>query len=220
MFDDKEPSAPPIQDQDAAAKLAPEEVDALRRDGVAIGFDPVLQTWVRLDRVEQRTRPMLSGKSLASAISLRPWDLSDARTYLDLLDDPEVWRYLYETYPDPMTDRLARDLIEIASAPHHIVRAVVHGGQSIGQIRLLPDASGQISELSYWLGRQFWGKGMAKAMVQAALDLGFDGPSAPQRIVAYVHPENIASQKLLRRSGFTQTSDRADGWFAYAIDRP
>lgn len=220
MFDHRETSAPPTQDRDAAAMLSPGEAEKLRSEGVELGFDPALNTWVRLDRVEDRTRQMFSGMAPPDELALRPWTGEDAATYAALLDDPAVWEYLYEEYPAPMTDALARDLIGIAAAPHHLVRAALAEGEAVGQIRLLPDASGTEAELSYWLGRAHWGKGIGKRMVQAALRFGFAELGSLRRIVAYVHPDNRASQHLLTRSGFTPVPPRADGWLAFGIERP
>jgi RimJ/RimL family protein N-acetyltransferase len=219
MFDDKDTSLSPKTDPDLRATVSMEQAQELRRNGVRIGFDPTLQSWVRLDRIEDRTRPMLSGTAPTGQITLRPWTPSDAPRYAALLDDPDVWRHLYEPYPDPMTEALARDLIEIAAAAHHVVRAVDRGGEAVGQIRLMRDASGREAELSYWLGRAYWGKGLARPMVRAALDLGFRGPSAFSRIVAFTHPENVASQKVLESCGFLRVRPRGDGWLAFALDR-
>jgi len=219
MFDDKDSPFPPKADPDLRAIVSSEEADELRRKGVRIGFDPALQGWVRLDHAEDRARPMLSGQALPGQISLRPWTQADAPRYTELLDDPDVWRHLYESYPDPMTEALARDLIEIASAAHHVVQAVECDGEAVGQIRLLRDASRQEAELSYWLGRAYWGKGLSRPMVRAALDLGFRGPANFARIVAFTHPENVASQKLLVSCGFRPVKPRGDGWLAFALNR-
>lgn len=219
MFDAKDTPFPPKADPDLRAIISPQAAEDLRRQGVSVGFDPVLQGWVRLDLAEDRARPMLSGQAQPRQITLRPWTQADAPRYAALLDDPDVWRHLYEPYPDPMTEALARDLIEIAAAAHHVVRAVEFDGEAVGQVRLMRDASGQEAELSYWLGRAYWGKGLSRPMVRAALDLGFRGPEGFARIVAFTHPENIASQKLLEGCGFLRVKPRGDGWLAFALDR-
>jgi RimJ/RimL family protein N-acetyltransferase len=48
----------------------------------------------------------------------------------------------------------------------------------------------------------------------------FAARAALRRVVAFVHPDNAASARLLERAGFARTAARAaDGWDGFALMR-
>ncbi len=55
-------------------------------------------------------------------------------------------------------------------------------------------------EVGFLLGKPFWGLGLATESAQAGIEYGFDSLSL-QEIVGIVHPENIASQRVLEKIG-------------------
>jgi ribosomal-protein-alanine N-acetyltransferase len=59
-------------------------------------------------------------------------------------------------------------------------------------------------EVGYLLGKQFWGKGYATEGARVGLDYGFKTLKL-ERIVGIVHPENVASQRVLEKLGMTLT---------------
>jgi len=71
----------------------------------------------------------------------------------------------------------------------------------------------------YWLGRGFWGQGIATEAVRLALEAIHDRP-----IFADVAVHNIGSQRVLEKSGFQRLSDEptteGDGvaLFSYRLD--
>ena len=103
----------------------------------------------------------------------------------------------------------ARALIELSTeGTHHKVRVATLGGQPVGQVRLEYGATPETGELSYWIGAAHRGKGFGRDMVQRFLDrLAIRKPHIT-RITARVHPDNLASKKLLLGCGFT-ACDRA-----------
>lgn len=54
-------------------------------------------------------------------------------------------------------------------------------------------------EVGYWLGRDFWGKGVASQALSQFLDLVQTRP-----LHAYVAKQNQASQRVLEKCGFTR----------------
>ena len=58
------------------------------------------------------------------------------------------------------------------------------------------------AELEYWLGRKYWGQGIAKEAVKLILNFGFRKLRL-NRIYAKTVPENINSWKLLKKCGFS-----------------
>jgi RimJ/RimL family protein N-acetyltransferase len=53
-------------------------------------------------------------------------------------------------------------------------------------------------EISYWLGKDYWGKGVATAALSAFLDHVEMRP-----LYARVAKDNLASQRVLEKCGFT-----------------
>jgi RimJ/RimL family protein N-acetyltransferase len=139
-------------------------------------------------------------------IVLRRWREADLPRFRALLDDPEVWRHLPEPYPDPLDDASARALLRLAGvAERHEVRAIVHNGTIVGQIRLefgKRRATGDAEpEISYWIGRDSWGQGILGAVLPGFTLQAFER-HRPTAICARVADANTASWRALERARF------------------
>ncbi len=211
-----------------------------RKEGSAVRgqlYDPASMTWRCVDtrtaddRIESILAPLAPvggsgpGDALhAHGLSLRAWMPADLADFRALLDDPQVWQYLPEPYPDPFNDATARTLIIAANTmPGSIVRAVLQAGRPIGQLRLqwLADQPRREAEISYWLGRAHWGKGLGSTLVAGAMARAFHNDPALLRLTARVHPDNPASARLLQKAGFRELAAPPEGhegsawrWFA------
>jgi RimJ/RimL family protein N-acetyltransferase len=195
-----------------AAALDPE------RSGSDKVNDPVRSAWVNIDQafdlpsgLAQRAGwpNVATARSQAdrSGLTFREWRIDDLPAFRALLDDPQVWTHMPTPYPGPITTEMARDLIELSnSARHHLVRAVLMGDRPIGQVRLEFSATG--TEVSYWLGRPYWGQGLGRRMVVGFLDQ----QAAGDRVFARVHRGNPASLRLLTGIGFVPQDDGAGDW--------
>ena len=192
----------------------------LAQAGIAMAFDPAQGGWVQADAVgEEPDLPVWAG---LSPVALRPWRADDLDAYHAQLSDPALWRYLPEPMPEPFDRPAAAVLLDIAmTGAHHLTRAIEHRGQAIGQARLLfAGWPADTAELSYWLARERRGAGLAGAGVRLMLDAGFAARPGLRRIVAFVHPDNGSSARLLGRAGFARIADRAtDGWHGFALAR-
>jgi len=196
-----------------------EELEWCHTNGVPLGYDPVQIGWVPLSVEEDilsrapdaAATPVLPDEGL----SLRPWRTDEAGVLRGLLDDPEVWRHLPEDYPDPLTDEVAAELVAISLLEHHHeVRAVEVDGEVVGQVRLLFDGHGADrsgAEISYWLGRAHWGRGIGTKLVRHATETAFARHASLERLTARVHPDNSASAAVLAKAGYAH-GPRSDGW--------
>lgn len=205
--------------------MSPGEVATCRAQGTPIGFDPVLQGWVRLDvrtwRAARPERPVLT-------ISFRSWDDADLPVFRDLLSDPDVWHFLPEPFPGDLSEQVARDLLAVAQVKtFHEVRAAIWQGVPIGQVRLqwdapeTPDAVPASAEFSYWLGRANWGRGFGRRIAVKSVPIAFARHSGLQSLWARVHPENRASRRILGDAGFSATGKTTpDGWSILSCKRP
>ena len=63
-----------------------------------------------------------------------------------------------------------------------------------------------ILELGYWVARRCWGLGIATESVQAVSRFAFD-QLGETLIEASCHHKNVASARVLQKTGFTRTGD-------------
>lgn len=101
---------------------------------------------------------------MASRVNLRfrPVAPADLDTLFEYQRDPEANRMAAFTAPDP-NDRAAfdRHWNRILSSPDIDARVIEVGGRLAGSIVLWRDEALDGPEVSYWLGREFWGRGIA-----------------------------------------------------------
>src|SRR5438309_2505740 len=74
-------------------------------------------------------------------------------------------------------------------------RTIVAEGQVAGHISCYPH--GENIEVTYWLGREFWGRGLATQALNRMLHLVVDRP-----IFARATTDNIGSIRVLQKCGF------------------
>ncbi|KUF09515.1 GNAT family N-acetyltransferase [Pseudoponticoccus marisrubri] len=198
------------------------ELAQARQAGLSLAYDAAQDGWVRLDVIDDIDPPESAG---AADITLRPWRAEDVFTYVALLDDNAVWETLPEDYPAPLTGDMARALIELSNdSPHHLVRAIVMDGAPVGQVRLQYDADpgdSATAEISYWLGRAYWGRGIASATVARFAESSLARHPGITRLIARVKSGNIASARVLEKAGFRlQGTDPKDAdWQVYHRSR-
>jgi len=73
-------------------------------------------------------------------------------------------------------------------------------GELIGQCGLRHAPESDEIELLYAIDRPAWGRGFATEAARAALAYGF-GTMGLARVVGFVHPDNLASQRVLEKVG-------------------
>ncbi|MCK0151194.1 GNAT family N-acetyltransferase [Marivita sp. S6314] len=181
------------------------------------GFDPLQGGWVPLDVIDDLAPASPDSVPGSLDLRLRNWALSDAPRYVALLDDPKLWEALPEPYPDPLTLDMAEALIDLSNnSNHHRVFAVLNQGVPVGQIRVAfdgDDTESRTAEISYWIGRDHWGQGIASAVVSSfARRCLADDPNLSS-LIARVKDGNAASFRVLQKAGFAiDGPDRTPGW--------
>jgi ribosomal-protein-alanine N-acetyltransferase len=58
------------------------------------------------------------------------------------------------------------------------------------------------TEVGFLLDQPFWGKGLATEAARASLNYGFEQCDL-EHIIALVHPENLASRRVIEKGGMT-----------------
>lgn len=130
-------------------------------------------------------------------VALRPVEDGDLDALFEQQRDPEAVRMAAFTAPDP-NDRSAFDahMARVLALPDVTHRAVTCDGELVGSIASFP-IEGQ-TEITYWIDRAAWGRGIATQAVALLLDLVPDRP-----VYARAASDNAGSLRVLHKSGFT-----------------
>lgn len=149
-------------------------------------------------------------------LTIRPLRAEDAAELHRLVNDWEVAKTLARVpfpYPRDLADEwIGSTRTELAEgrAWHLAVTGVEHAGEAterevlVGCVGLTLDAARREAELGYWVGRRYWGHGVAPEAAGriarwALANLGIE------RLVASALEENARSGAVLRRIGFRET---------------
>ncbi|EFQ33911.1 acetyltransferase [Colletotrichum graminicola] len=141
---------------------------------------------------------------------VRPYYLSDAPALARAADSKTVVTYLRNRFPHPYTLADSEGWIAMNQTPPIFNWAIVcpTSGTAMGSIGLIPgeDVYSSSYELGYWIGEEFWGRGVMSELVPAFVSWVFSGMSVGsggvERVWAGVFSENAASQRVLEKSGF------------------
>ncbi|HEU5107967.1 MAG TPA: GNAT family N-acetyltransferase [Micromonosporaceae bacterium] len=133
---------------------------------------------------------------MAAEVRLREVTEADlAEFFLNQLD-PDANRMAAFTAPDPADhEAFSAHWARLLADDAVTVRTVLVDGRVAGNVLLFPHA-GQ-PEVGYWLGRRFWGRGVATRALSQFLELI---PTRP--LYARAAKDNAASVRVLAKCGF------------------
>ena len=145
-------------------------------------------------------------------LTLRTLEKEELPRLVQLLGEWDVARWL-SVVPFPYTQKDAEDfyadmkLSADAGQPEFFALALKTDGLLIGGVGLHPPRNanalpGEI-EIGYWLGRYYWGRGLASEAAAAVRDIGF-ARSETRMLGACTALNNHASQKVLRKIGLRE----------------
>lgn len=138
--------------------------------------------------------------------TLRPWTAGDMSSLVTHANDRAVWRNMTDLFPHPYTTDDARGWITLANeAGASLHLAIDVGGQAVGGIGAIAGSgvSVKTAQFGYWLGRAFWGRGLATAAA-TAMTQHLLGTRRFVRLEAPVFAWNPASMRVLEKAGFTR----------------
>lgn len=141
----------------------------------------------------------------APDVVLRPWTPDDAPALAAIADDRGIWINVRDRFPSPYTLEDARTWIAYASGEADPMShpAIEVGGGVAGGTGLEPlaDVNRLTAEIGYFLGRAFWGRGIATATVRALAAYAFEVRGF-ERVEAPIFAWNPASGRVLEKAGF------------------
>ncbi len=141
----------------------------------------------------------------------RPWHADDYDALLALLSDPRVVRYIENR---PLTPEEVRTRLQF-SLDHAVdeyprffcLPLILKETQAvIGRVGINPlwncdDAMDPCEpEMEWIVSPEYWGRGLATEIGQAMLRYGFEMVGF-ERLLAYAHPENRASLRVMEKLG-------------------
>jgi RimJ/RimL family protein N-acetyltransferase len=150
-------------------------------------------------------------KLFGVVVNLREFSVNDAQDITHLMSY-NVSKYLYEV-PNPYTIEDAINFIKSAHSDFNSLTAlhfaIEHRDKSepgnnlvlVGAISLKNiDLVNKKANLGYWIGEQYWGRGIATECVSLVIHYVFSELKL-EEVSAYVFPENKASILVLEKNG-------------------
>jgi len=127
------------------------------------------------------------------AVSLRIVEDRDLDVFFDHQADPQAVEMA--AFPARDKDRFAAHWAKVRADDALVVRTIVADGKVAGNIGSWPENGQQL--LGYWVGREWWGRGVATR----ALALLVDEVSV-RPLYAHVVLHNVGSIRVLEKCGF------------------
>jgi RimJ/RimL family protein N-acetyltransferase len=139
-----------------------------------------------------------------SKSTLREWKSGDEQSLVRHANNRSIWRNLRDAFPNPYTLADAEHWIRIANPTTPITNfAIAIDGAAVGGIGLTlkDDVHRRTAEIGYWLGEEFWGRGIVTEAVRALTDYAF-ATFDLCRVYAGVFEWNTASMRVLEKAGY------------------
>jgi uncharacterized protein (DUF849 family) len=133
------------------------------------------------------------GRLRTNVVSLRDVASADLAIFYAHQQDPEAAQLA--GFPSRNWEAFQAHWAQLLADSANVTQTVLAGGQVAGNIACFPQDGEHL--VGYWLGREFWGRGIATAALRVFLD------SLPLRpLTAYVARHNLASRRVLEKCGF------------------
>ncbi|WP_406167370.1 GNAT family N-acetyltransferase [Streptomyces sp. NBC_00996] len=138
-------------------------------------------------------------------VILREVHDSDLPVFFRQMNDPEALRMAAFTPEDPADlTAFADHWSRIRSSSDIVVRAVLVDGDVLGSASVYGSPGER--EVTYWIDRAYWGRGIATAALRALLAQVDERP-----LYARAAADNTASRRVLEKCGFRVTA-RTSGY--------
>ncbi|MBS1996190.1 MAG: GNAT family N-acetyltransferase [Cyanobacteria bacterium SZAS LIN-2] len=135
---------------------------------------------------------------------IRSFEKTDATSIAKQANDKEVWINLRDRFPHPYRHQDAVEWIALAaSLSPESNFAIAVDGEAVGGIGILQqsDVHAHSAEFGYWLGKNFWGKGIMTRAVGAMTTYYFENFDLV-RLYAAVYDWNPGSARVLEKCGW------------------
>jgi [ribosomal protein S5]-alanine N-acetyltransferase len=151
---------------------------------------------------------------ISGDIKLRPFRLSDGARLVELANNENIARNLRDGFPNPYNLQHAETFLrKFMDLDPPTFFAIEYKGEHVGNISLLKgqDVYRKSAEVGYFIGEDYWNKGIATTALGLICDYGFKNLDIA-RIHTGVYEHNLASQRVLEKCGFVK-----EGIFKMAV---
>lgn len=135
---------------------------------------------------------------------LRSFESKDADALVKYANNYNIAKNLTNKFPFPYTNADAENFIALAKSHNPLqIKAIEINNEVAGSIGIHPlaDIYSKNAELGYWLAEPYWGRRIIPLAIKEMLQYGFETFDI-QRIFARTTHTNIASQIVLKKTGF------------------
>src|SRR5919106_909278 len=163
--------------------------------------------------------PKAFPKLFGTLVNLREILLNDAQDITHLLMNYNVSKHLWEI-PNPYSIDDALEFIKCANSDFNTLKALHFAIESkiiprsrnnlkfVGTISVKNiDLVNKKADLGYWIGEQYWGRGIATECLKLIIDYAFSAELGLKQLCAYVFPENKASIRVLEKNGMNKIGE-------------
>ena len=162
------------------------------------------------------TTPLGGGR-----LVLEPLRVDHAGEMVDVLSDAGL--YAYTGGSPPSRERLERRYAHQVAGPdrpdelwHNWVVRLGADGPAVGYVQATLGPQDGVAELAWVVGAEWQGRGIAREAAALVLDhvlaLGM------RRVVAHVHPDHVASQRVAASLGLRPTSVLVEGEVEWRLE--
>ena len=135
---------------------------------------------------------------------VRSWEWRDRDAIVRHANNRNVWLNLRDRFPHPYTVPDARRWLEMVVGQKPATNfAIDVAGEAVGGIGFTVqyDVARRSAQIGYWLGEEFWGRGIATEALIAVTDHAFSNYDVC-RLYAHVFDWNRASSRVLEKAGY------------------
>jgi RimJ/RimL family protein N-acetyltransferase len=141
-----------------------------------------------------------------STCTLREWRRGDEPSLVRHANNRNIWLNVRDAFPFPYLPSDAKAWIRLAAtdALNHVF-AIDVDGFAVGAVgvRTGEDVHRLSAEIGYWLGEEYWNRGITTEVVKAVTQYAFDSLGMA-RVHAEVFEWNLASMRVLEKAGFVR----------------
>ena len=154
---------------------------------------------------------------------LEPLRVDHAAEMVDVLSDAGLYAFTGGSPPsrDDLERRYERQVAGSGDPDevwHTWVVRLGDGGPAVGYVQATVRLSVGSADLAWVVGAPWQGRGIAREAAGPVLDHVVAGGA--RRVVAHVHPDHVASQRVAARLGLAATNRVVDGEVEWVLERP
>ena len=135
---------------------------------------------------------------------VRSWEPGDVASLVRNANNRRIWLNLRDRFPYPYTNGDGTAFIRRVRSSHpETTFAIEVDGEAAGGIgfMLQQDVERVSAEIGYWLGEDYWGRGVCTDALRAVTGFAIEQHGLT-RVFALPFAHNVASCRVLEKAGF------------------